>query len=180
MSLKEEKIAWQSSLASDGVLGIVDPITIPPGGPGELPENRPGNPQHIGHRTGAPVAKAVAAPLEEPLAYPEPRAARTFERKVVLDATAVSQDYGGDQTQRLVAPAHAAGLNTGSSFLTPAFNGTSVTKSSFPAPRSGPTASLNLADPQRSHKPHGAAYNGTVGMRTVEQPTGAAVSYLSR
>lgn len=192
MAVKEERIKWQSSLGNEGVIGIIDPITVARGGAGEPAENRPGRPMPIGNRLGNPVAKEPAAE-ETPLQYPEPRAnkavnrATRLEAKVTLLASlqqlltraptklidcliivpiilgqAAAADYGNERSQKLLAPARTVGFNTPASFSTPAFNGVSITASSFPAQsQQAQTSALNLADPTRSHKPQGAHKEGT-------------------
>mmetsp|Transcript_9562 Transcript_9562/g.13362 ORF Transcript_9562/g.13362 Transcript_9562/m.13362 type:complete len:180 (+) Transcript_9562:34-573(+) len=177
MAYKEERIAWQSSLGSNGVVGIIDPVTVPRGGPGEPAENRPGRPQPIGSRLGNPVSKEPN-PAETPLHYPEPRANKTFNRSTRLEAAVVAADYGGGKTQELLNTATNAGLNSDSSFSTPAFNGVSITKSSFPLRSVTKTVPLNLADPERSHKPQGAHKAGTKVMHQVEVPSGGDINYM--
>eukprot|EP00038_Savillea_parva_P014112 m.10064 g.10064 ORF g.10064 m.10064 type:complete len:173 (-) comp2708_c0_seq1:221-739(-) len=151
------KIGWQSSVTSSKIVGIVDPVTIPPGGPGEPPSNRPAQAHTIGHRTGCPRVAKEANANEEALVYPEPRAAVALsERSVRADAKAAASDPSGNTTQQLTSLAHSTGLTTSTTFTSPAYKYTSVTASSYPVP--APTemvGALNLADPNRSHKPQG-------------------------
>jgi hypothetical protein len=54
------------------------------------------------------------------------------------------------------------GLNTVGAFSSPAFNGTSIAKSSYQSPIAPQMAKpLNLADPTRGHKPQGVNKDGT-------------------
>lgn len=108
MATKDDRIAWQSSLGSNGVLGIIDPVTVPRGGPGEPAENRPSDPQCIGYRTGALVAKAP----EQPLKYPEPRMVKKFERATRIEAAVSAWQFHTPlRLSQLHAHTHAYACN---------------------------------------------------------------------
>eukprot|EP00041_Stephanoeca_diplocostata_P007560 m.107951 g.107951 ORF g.107951 m.107951 type:complete len:160 (-) comp16937_c0_seq2:230-709(-) len=154
-AVRGARIHWQSSIRSNGHVGIIDPIT-------DIDPALLKKPQ-----------KVQRYPPTEPLSYPTPTTRAQIEK------SAREKALGGMESElSATASAKKVGLSHSATLEAPAFNNTSMATSSFPKPISPvKTVSCNFGDPNRRHNPHGTRGGEGTTLTSEVLPNGSIVNF---